>query len=313
MRLAAVVINYRTPELTARVVTALLAELQGVGSHVLFLVDNQSGDHSLAYFAAQRWGDRVKIIAAPRNGGYGYGINLAVQHARALPAAPEYIYVLNSDAFADPGSLPGLLRALDADLQAGVAGSRICGPDGETQVTAFRFPTLLGELEQTGRFGLLSRLLHRFAIPMDEPPATAAVDWVSGTSLLIRRRVFEDTGGFDEEYFLYFEETDFCRAARARGWKVLYVTGAPITHLGSVSTGMSDGMRPMPRYWFESRHRYLLKHHGLAYTAACDAAWLFGQLIWRAKQRLLGRPTADRPHLLTDFLAASARDLALHR
>jgi GT2 family glycosyltransferase len=309
MRVAAVVINYRTPELTAQVVTALLADLQTVGSHALFLVDNQSGDGSLDHFAAQGWDERVHLIAAPRNGGYGYGINLAVQHACAGVEPPEFIYVLNSDAFTDAGTLPHLLAALEADPQAGVAGSRIHGPDGQTQVTAFRFPSFLGELEQTARFGVLSRALSPFTIPMDEPAQTAEVDWVSGTSLLIRRRVFEDTGGFDERYFLYFEETDFCRQAQARGWKVIYVAGAPITHLGSVSTGMADGARRMPRYWFESRHRYLLKHHGLAYTAACDGAWVLGNLIWRAKQRLLGRTARDRPHLLMDFLAASARDL----
>jgi N-acetylglucosaminyl-diphospho-decaprenol L-rhamnosyltransferase len=308
VKTAAVVVNYRTPALTARIVDALLRELEPRDAKV-FLVDNASDDGSLAHFAAQGWGERVQVIASPRNGGYGYAINLAVQHALAPPGPPEYIYVLNSDAYPDPGTLAQLVRTLEADPRVGIVGSRIHGPDGVTQVSALRFPTVLGELEQTARTRLLTRLLRRHVIAMDEPQASCEVDWVSGTSFLVRRQVFAEVGGFDEGFFLYFEETDFCHQARKLGWQVRYVAGAPVTHLGSVSTGVANLARRMPRYWFESRRRYLRKHHGPAYAAACDGAWLLGQLLWRGKQRLLFRRAPDHPHLLSDFFTASVRGL----
>jgi hypothetical protein len=128
--------------------------------------------------------------------------------------------------------------------------------------------------------------------------------------MLIRRQVFEQVGPFDEGFFLYFEETDFCRSARGAGWKVCYVADAPVTHLGSVSTGLADASRRLPRYWFDSRHRYLHKHHGRVYTALCDGAFVLGTLACRVKERLLGRDVGERPHLIRDFLAASARDLS---
>jgi len=313
VKVAAIVVNYRTAELTARVVTALLAELDRFeGAHV-FLVDNASGDDSLPYFrqAALRdgWGTRVTLVASERNGGYGYGINLAVLRAQEMPEAADYFYVLNSDAFADPGTVARLVDYLDAHPQTGIAGGRIHDPDGVTLVTAFRFPNPLGELETMVRTGVLSQLLRAWIVSMPEPQSSGEVDWVSGTSMLIRRCAFEELGGFDEGFFLYFEETDFCHSARLRGWKTAFVKDAPVTHLGSVSTGVSNHTRRIPRYWFESRHRYLRKHSGLAYTVLCDCAWLLGLLIWRLRTLLKFRPAQNRPRLLRDFLASSFRDL----
>jgi GT2 family glycosyltransferase len=314
VRVVATVVNYRTPELATKAVTSLLAQLRLLGSHHVYLVDNASGDDSLEHFrrAGERdgWGNSVTVVASEHNGGYGYGINLALRRAQAQAEPPDYLYVLNSDALADEGTLLRLVDFMDGDPRVGIAGSRIHGPDGATQVTAFRFPSVLGELEQAARLGLATRLLHRHRIPMPEPATSCEVDWISGTSMLIRRQVFEKIGPFDEGFFLYFEETDFCRSARQAGWKVCYVAEAPVTHLGSVSTGLADPSRRMPRYWFDSRHRYLLKHHGRAYTALCDGAFVVGSVLWQIKERLLCRDGKDRPHMIQDMLASSVRDLA---
>ena len=313
MRVAATIVNYRTPELAAKVATSLLTQLRPLGAHHLYLVDNASGDHSLEHFrlSAEReiWGDGVTVIASARNGGYGYAINLALGHARAQADVPDYLYVLNSDAFADEGTLGRLLDFMDADARVGIVGSRIHAPDGPTQVAAFRFPTILGELEQAMHLGLATRLLHKQRISIPEPTSSCEVDWISGTSMLVRRQVFEEIGPFDEGFFLYFEETDFCRSAKRAGWKICFVADAPVTHLGSVSTGLADKSRRIPRYWFDSRHRYLLKHHGLAYTALCDGAFVVGTALWRVKERLLRCGGKDRPYLIRDLLASSVRDL----
>ena len=145
---------------------------------------------------------------------------------------------------------------------------------------------------------------------MPEPATDCEVDWISGTSMLIRRQVFEQIGLFDEGFFLYFEETDFCHSARRAGWKTFYVADAPVTHLGSASTGLADPSRRLPRYWFDSRHRYLVKHHGRAYAALCDGAFVAGTALWRIKEYLLRRDRKERPHLIRDMLASSVRDLA---
>jgi GT2 family glycosyltransferase/serine acetyltransferase len=317
MKLAGILVNYRTAEMTARAADALLPELAAAGSHHVFIVENDSRDGSLEALrrsAQQRgWGERVSVLAAPHNGGYGYGINLAIERALASSDPPDYVYVINSDAFADRGSVARLCAFMDAHADVGIAGSHVHGPDGTSQGAAFRFPSVWSELESTAGIGLLSRLLARHVVSLPAPGEHRPIDWVPGTSMLLRRKAIEQVGLFDEDFFLYFEETDFCRRLAAAGWKCFYVADAPITHIGCVSTGMLDQERPMPRYWFDSRHRYFLKHHGRAYTAACDLAWLGGTAVYRAKNRLLKRAVAERPRIVRDFVKASARDLLTAR
>jgi N-acetylglucosaminyl-diphospho-decaprenol L-rhamnosyltransferase len=313
MKLLAIVPNYRTAEMTAEMVGRLLPELAHVGAHRVFIVDNDSGDGSVerlrAEVTAKQWGDRVEVIAAPQNRGYGYAVNHGVEQSRKLPAPPEYIYVLNSDAYPDPGSLQAMVRVLDTHADVGIAGSRIHGPAGDTQATAFRFPSVSSEFEAMATFGPISRLLSRFVVSPPEPPASCEVDWIPGTSMLIRRRAFEQIEGFDEGFFLYYEETDICRRARAAGWKTFYVANAGITHIGSVSTGIGDQARRMPGYWFASRHRYFIKSHGRSYATLCDAAWVVGFAVGKAKRLARRSPETQRPHMLTDFIRNSVRDL----
>ena len=313
MLIAGIIINYRTAELTCKAVASLRAEWRAREPFLIYLVDNASGDDSVPAFkqAIERegWRDEVVLIEAPRNGGFGYGINLAVRRALEAKEPPDYFYVLNPDALVEPGSLSRLVAFLDHHPEAGLAGSHIRGTDGQTQVAAFRFPSLWGEIENAAGMRLVTRLLGKHAISLPPPPADCEVDWISGTSVLIRRSTFDIVGFFDEDFFLYFEEVDFCRRARDAGLKTCFVANAPITHIGAASTGMMDETRPMPAYWFDSRYRYYRKHHGAAYASACDVGRVLGMLAWHAKERVLGRPGKWRPHLLRDFCAAGWKNL----
>jgi hypothetical protein len=313
MRIAGIVVNYRTPELTIQVVNSLRGEMKTVAPFCIYLVDNASGDNSVSLFkeAASRddWRDEIVLIEAPRNGGFGYGINQAVRRALALESPPSYFYVLNSDAFADPGSLARMVAFLDSHSEAGLAGSHIRGTDGKTQVAAFRFPSLLSELESSANLGVMTQILRRHVVSLPVPQSDCEVDWISGTSMLIRRSTFEKAGLFDEGFFLYFEEIDFCHSARQAGVKAYFVSDAPITHIGAVSTGIVDTTRRMPGYWFDSRHRYFLKHHGVAYATTCDIARTCGMLICRLKNRVLGRKEEGHHRMLRDFIAASWSNL----
>jgi N-acetylglucosaminyl-diphospho-decaprenol L-rhamnosyltransferase len=313
MRIVGIIVNYRTPELTLEVIQSLRKEMKPLAPFCIYVVDNASGDNSIPLFnqAAERdaWQGEVELIAAPRNGGFGYGINQAVRRALSLAQPPEYFYVLNSDAFVDPGSLDTLVRFLDGHPDVGLAGSHIHGTDGNTQVAAFRFPSVFSEFESSANVGLITKLLRKHVVSLPVPDADREVDWISGTSMLIRRETFEKAGFFDEGFFLYYEEIDFCLTARKAGFKSYFVSGAPITHIGAVSTGRVDETRRMPSYWFDSRHRYFRKHHGALYATACDLTRIVGMLVWRAKERALRRPATSRPHMLRDFAAASVKNL----
>ena len=108
-------------------------------------------------------------------------------------------------------------------------------------------------------------LLERYRVP--PPPRNKAhrTDWVNGASMMIRREVFETVGLMDEEYFLYFEETDFCRRVVRAGWPIWHVPASRVVHLEGQSTGVTGAdlaKKPRPKYWFDSRARYFRKNLG---------------------------------------------------
>jgi GT2 family glycosyltransferase len=289
MDVATIIVNYRTAGATVGAVTALFDDLEKLDDSVIVVVDNDSGDGSLehlqAAFAAERWRRRVLVIGSGHNGGFGSGVNLGVKHVLATGKQPRYFYVLNPDTTIDQGSLARLTDFMAAHPDAGLVGNVIRNARGD-KLRGFRFPSLLGELEAGANVGALSRLLRSHKVVMNIVD-TCEVDWVSGVSMLFRSEVFTTTGLFDERFFLYYEEIDLAFRIRASGWRIYFVSDAVVDHVGGLSTGVGDRTRRIPRYWFESRRRYFVKHHGRLYAAACDAARILGHAIFKAKAKLL--------------------------
>jgi GT2 family glycosyltransferase len=158
------------------------------------------------------------------------------------------------------------------------------------------------------RLGLFSKLIARRQVVLPPSAVARRVEWVTGASLMIRCRVFDSIGLLDEDYFLYFEEIDFARRAAEAGWQCWVEPRSRVMHLQAQATGV-DGPKskekPRPTYWFESRRRYFIKHHGRTYAMAADAFWATGYLSWRARRVLQRKPDPDPPHLLRDFIRQS--------
>ncbi|HPG24874.1 MAG: glycosyltransferase family 2 protein [Spirochaetaceae bacterium] len=311
MKLLAIIVNYKTPEMTLEAVAALHRELARQPEARVVVVDNDSRDGSyerLAKGVAEGgYGDRVEVVASPWNGGFAWGNNFAIRPALASETPPDYVYLLNSDAFPDEGSVDRLIRYLDEHPEVGIAGSYIHGVDGQPHTTAFRFPSVASEFEATLGIGVVSKLLARFIVAPPLPTTNTRVDWLAGASMLIRRAVLEDVGLMDEGYFLYFEETDFClRAARA-GWPTVYVRESSVSHVGSASTGYQDLSRPTPAYWYASRRRYFLRNHGRATLWLANAVYIVGGLIRRARSFVLQRPSHEPRRHMRDFLRFNLR------
>ncbi len=305
------IVNYRTPDLTLRAVDAALRAMQDIPGGIV-VVDNDSGDGSYKNLVreaeARGWteGGRVQVISSPRNGGFGAGNNLAIRTGLPDGKKPDYVYILNSDAFPAPDALRALIRRLGRSTWAGLAGSYIHGPKGDAHITAFRFPSIASEFEGAACTGIISRLLNRSIVPMPIPRQTQPVDWLAGASLLIRREVLDEVGLFDEGYFLYFEETDLCRRAARHGWATLYVRESAVTHIGSVSTGMKTWRRT-PGYWYDSRLRYFVRNHGPAYAALATLAHVAGGALLRLRCLVSDKRSADPPRFLRDLIRHDLR------
>lgn len=312
-RVLAVVLNYRTPDLTLRAVEAALREMEGMAGAVT-VVDNDSGDGSYEMLSAEvsaRGWNRVRVLQSGNNGGYGAGNNFGIRHGLSDGSAPDYVYILNSDAFPEPGAIRKLVDHMEMHPKVGFCGSRIHGEDGVYHQTAFRFPTIFSEFESGAGTGPISRLLQRYIVALPEPTEAQSVDWMAGASLLVRTRVFDEVGVFDERFFLYFEETDLCLRARRAGWLAVYLPQSRVMHIGSVSTGMKTWKR-MPPYWFDSRLLYFTKSHSVTYAALATLAFGAGAAIYGLR-RIVGKRRANQAdHFLSDLFSHAFR-CAWHR
>ena len=306
-----IILNYRTAEMTLQSAEAALHEMQDVPGEIV-IVDNDSGDgsfdHLLMAATDRSWLDdgRVRVLQSGHNGGFGAGNNFGMGTKLSDGSPPAFYYLLNSDAFPQPGAIRKLRDFLQDSPGAGLVGSYVRGVDGEPHRTAFRFPSIAGEFEAAARTGIVSRLLHHTIIAMEMPKAEVQVDWTAGASLMMRRQMIDEIGGFDETFFLYFEETDLCRRAAQAGWRTHYLPDSEVAHVGSASTGMKTWAQA-PGYWFDSRQHYFTKTHGRTYAATATLARLAGGLIWQLRRLIQGKPQRDPDHFNRDLIRHSLR------
>lgn len=311
-RLLTVILNWRSHEMTLQSAEAALAALAGIDG-ALVIVDNDSQDGSFEAISAavqsRGWDkgpQQVRVVASGHNGGFGAGNNVGIRAGMPDGSKPDYVYILNSDAFPAPDAISALLAHLKAHPQTGFAGSFIHGTDGHPHLTAFRFPSIAGEFEAQVRFGPISRLLNRFIVAQPMPTVTTRVDWTAGASLMMRQSVLDEIGLFDETFFLYFEETDLCRRAAQAGYPTDYVVESRVAHIGSASTGMKEWSR-IPQFWLDSRLHYFTKNHGAAYAAGATLAHLAGGLIWSLRRLIQRKDRIDPPGYLRDLAGHALR------
>jgi len=306
-----VVVSYKSAALAVDCLRSIAAERTGAGPHVrCVVIDNASGDEPVvaAAIADNGWGDWARVVVAPRNGGFAYGNNLGLKELER-DGRVDFVHLLNPDTVLRPGAVAALADFLQANPSAGIAGGVFENGDGSEWAIAFRFPSLLGEIEQGVRLGLVSRLLARACVPMHMGASAAPADWVSGASMMVKREVFDRVGGLDETFFLYFEETEFCHRAKRAGYEVWYVPASRVVHIAGQSTKVTErnvGPRRLPSYWFDSRRLYFTLTRGPAYAACADALAIVAGWAGLAKSALLGRLHGHVPHFLRDLFRHSA-------
>jgi len=314
-RVLLILLNYKTAQMTADAMLCARKAMQGIQGEVL-VVDNDSQDGSFEFLQNEVQNidqsdglAQCLCVQSGHNGGYGYGNNVGIRQALGRDDY-EYVYILNSDAFPAVDAIQRLKDFLDANPSAGFAGSHLHGEDGHPHFTQFRFPSLASELEGSANIGPITKLLKRYQVPILDLPDTEPmqVDWIAGASLMVRTKVFEDVGLFDENFFLYFEEVDLCRRARKKGWTTHYVPLSKVVHLGSISTGMDDWQR-IPGYWLDSRLYYYEKHFGKIYVALATLMNLFGGSLARLRHWVGGPKHAGPPHFQRDLIRHFMRNI----
>jgi N-acetylglucosaminyl-diphospho-decaprenol L-rhamnosyltransferase len=249
------VASYRTPELLRECLAALQAERASVSFEVT-VVDNDSGDESVEL--VEREFPWVHVVRNARNVGFGAAHNQAIRASTS-----EYVLLLNSDAAVTPGALCNLLDTLARDPGLGVVGPKLRYPDGRVQPSRRRFPTvatLFFESTQLQRFWPDNAVLRRYYVSDRSDDEPQQVDWLVGACLCVRRKAIEQVGLFDDRFFMYSEELDWCRRFEQAGWRVAYVPSAEVRHLEGGSARQDLAARD--RRFQASKLAYAAKWHG---------------------------------------------------
>ena len=269
-RVSAIIISFNTCALTLECLTGLHRELDALDSEV-WLVDNASTDGTVD--AIREGFPDVRIIENQENRGFGAANNQALQQATG-----DFLLLLNSDAFPRPGAVKAMVHYLRDHPEVGVVGPRLLNADGSLQRSCYRFPSPRRTwLEMLGIVSLFPNHPVVGDYRRWDHAEDRLVDFVSGACMMVRREAFEAVGGFDEQFFMYAEETDWQLRMKRQGWDVAFTSGAEVVHLGG-SSGASTmaGINPT---FFESGDYYQLKHYGQAGLVIMRLAMVIGCAI----------------------------------
>jgi len=217
------------------------------------VVDNASPD-STGLAVRQRW-PAVRVIEAGGNLGFARATNIGIRQSSGA-----FVLVLNPDTVLHPGSIKRLLEVLESTQDVAVVGPRLVDGRGRAELS---FGSMIGPVSEL-RQKLLVRgndreapVIHSHVQRLTR--RSRVVDWVSGACLLVRRSDAEAVGLFDERYFMYTEDVDFCAAIRARGGKVLFIADAEVSHIRGQSVASLPHATEMA--YRRSQLAFYAKHH----------------------------------------------------
>ncbi|WP_404392247.1 glycosyltransferase family 2 protein [Humibacillus xanthopallidus] len=252
-----VIVSYESSHLIGACLDSIEGARGGLDLTVT-VADNASTDGTVALVRGR--GDRTRVVEMGRNAGFATANNRAI-----AAGAARHVLVLNPDTVVTTGALETLVAFADAHPAAGVVAPRLLNTDGSPQLTARAFPTpaaaVFGRRSPVTRWFPHNRWSSRFLVERDHLSAEPfTVDWVSGAAMLVPRSVIESVGAFDEDFFLFWEDADWCRRISRAGHEVWCVPEAVVVH--DEGGTRAHGWTPRTiRHFHTGAYRYWAKHH----------------------------------------------------
>jgi N-acetylglucosaminyl-diphospho-decaprenol L-rhamnosyltransferase len=278
VRLSYCVVNTEKRELLLACLDAIESTTPAGLSHEVLVLDNASCDGSVE--AVLRRGAGTRLLARDVRAGKAENDSALLEAALG-----DYCLLLNEDAELMPGAIERLVTALDENPDAAVAGARLLFPDGRPQNCAWRLPGV-----GTAMVGAL--FLHKLLTVQSRGSRVREVGWTQSSAMLVRRRAAEQVGWLDPDFFVYSDETDFCKRVHDAGWRILWVPAAEAIHHNQLATDDAGAARRIVEFQ-RNRDRYMRKHHSAA--AAAVTRWLSA---WSYLVRALASRRASGRYLL---------------
>jgi GT2 family glycosyltransferase len=264
MDLSIIIVNWNVKDLLRHCLQSLLEAdhfAPNLTSEII-VVDSASGDGS-PQMVCETF-PQVRLIASAENLGYARGNNTGVAAAQG-----RFLLLLNPDTVVETNALAEMVAYLDHHPEGGALGPQLLWPEGTVQSSRRRFPTLgslFWESTLLEQWFPHNRFQHRYHLADVAPNHPQTVDWVVGAALLIRRETWAQVGPIDENFFMYFEETDWCRRAMAAGWQIHYLPTAKIIHYEGKSSEQVIAARTL-RFQLSKLH-YTRKYFGRGWAVA---------------------------------------------
>lgn len=233
MKLSIILVSWNTCDMTRNALLSIYKETPGKDFEII-VVDNNSADNSVEMIKKEF--TQVILIENKDNRGFGKANNQALKIAQG-----DYIMFLNTDVVVLDGALNKLINYLDEHADVMMVGPRLLNKDLTFQHACRRtLPNPMNSFFHL--FGLTkifrnSKFINKYKQYAVDPEVTGPTEALSGAATMFRRRVYDEIGGFDERFFMYGEDLDFCKMVLDKGWKTVYVSGARIIHFGGQSSG----------------------------------------------------------------------------
>lgn len=255
--ISVIIVSYNSSKTIKDCLTSVLQSLQAVE---VIVVDNASTDNTVDI--VKGFGSKVKLIESKENLGFSKGNNLGVKNSHG-----EYLIFLNPDTkLISKDTVEKLVKTLEENPGFGLIGPKLLYPDGTIRKTARNLPTVGGAI---GEYILKREGVYDFYQPGGS--TLIEVESVVGACMVIKKRLFERVGGFDEKYFLYFEDLQLCKDIRSAGFKVGYLPEVKVEHIEGVS---GAGGKTMDFLKESSR-----KYHGLLNNFLIQSIIRAGQVL----------------------------------
>ncbi len=245
MNFSLIIINYQTLEITKNCLNSILSFCNSLEFEII-LIDNNSGDGSIETLEKEFRG-KIRIIKNRENIGFAAANNQGAKMARG-----KYLFFLNSDTIITDNILAPLFKILEENKSTGILAPRLLNSDKSLQDKSYgAYPRLMDLI--------LSHFIKKEKIP-SERTNSFEVDWLSGAALIIRHELFKRIGGWDNKFFMYFEDVDLCRRTKDANYKIIIAPSVSLIHLSGKSLSKNNKRK---YYYYASQNYYFKKHYGL--------------------------------------------------
>ena len=274
--LSIIIVTYNSAAVIAPCLRSIASQGKDLNVETL-VVDNASTDDTTNLIHREfPW---ANLIAGDINIGFAAANNVGFKAARG-----RHFFVLNPDTETHPGALQHLLRYADTHQKAGMIAPRVINTDGSLQHSTFQFPDF-----RQAFYGFFERLVPIDSVANGRYPLEAysnerEVEHILGAAIFVQRALWEQIGGMDEGYALYFEETDWCYRARKAGWELRYIPTATIMHHGAHSTSTAPELSSV--MFAHSQARFYRNNLGLLNYVLLKMVAIIGILSWLTRSFL---------------------------